>query len=33
MKTIYPKEPASSFNEWIEYIKKCNDENHYNKKD
>ena len=32
MKTVYPKEPASTFNEWMQYIKKCNDESHYNKK-
>ena len=33
MKTIYPKEPIYSFNEWIEYIKKLRDESYNYKKD
>ena len=33
MKTVYPKEPATSFNEWIQYIKKLNDESYNCKKD
>lgn len=27
MKTVYPPTQAPNFNEWIKYIKKCNDKN------